>query len=84
MLLTQLVQKKLAPDMTPAELRAALTALGWSWADLAEPLGIDRSVPQRWTQVPPMVVLWVEQSLHWHAQRPKISPNWREATSVQE
>jgi transcriptional regulator with XRE-family HTH domain len=53
--------------MTPDELRAALTELGWSAPHLARLLGVGEKTPTNWllgrAKVPEDVGEWIEGSL---------------------
>ena len=58
--------------MTPQELRAALTELGWSAPHLARLLGVGEKTPTNWllgrAKVPDDVAEWLHQCVsiyHW-------------------
>ncbi len=66
-----------ATDMTPEEMRFALAELGWSWSDLADKLGANRSVVQRWRHVPPAVARWLEECRQVNRMMPPAPQCWR-------
>ena len=55
--------------MTPNELRAALTELGWSAPHLARVLGVGEKTPTNWllgrAKVPDDVASWVSRYARW-------------------
>ena len=56
--------------MTPNELRAALTELGWSAPHLARLLGVGEKTPTNWllgrAKVPQDVAWWIKEYLYGH------------------
>ena len=56
--------------MTPQELRAALTELGWSAPHLARLLGVGEKTPTNWllgrAKVPQDVADWVDEYAYGH------------------
>lgn len=56
--------------MTPAELRAVLAELRWSWRDLAIQLGTAHTVPQRWRHIPEDVAMWLANLVAAHRANP--------------
>jgi hypothetical protein len=69
--------------MTPAELHAALTAIGWSGRELAIRIGSHRNLPTAWLQgrtpIPPPIATWLNRLARLHQQNPPPS-NWRTAS----
>ena len=55
--------------MTPNELRAALTELGWSAPHLARLLGVGEKTPTNWllgrAKVPQDVAWWLDRYARW-------------------
>lgn len=69
--------------MTPADLRAAMSALRWSIARLAEALGCTETTIRRWlagdATVPPEVAAWLRRRLS--AERSDPPPRgWQRRT----
>lgn len=64
--------------MTPADLRAALTELGWSAPHLARLLGVGEKTPTNWllgrAKVPVDVAVWLSGHIVWHQQAMRLCP----------
>lgn len=69
--------------MTPAELKAALAAIGWSGRELAFRLGCHRNLPTAWssgrTPIPAPVAAWLRKLARLHGQNPAPA-DWRTAS----
>jgi hypothetical protein len=65
--------------MTPAELKAALTAIGWSGRELSIRADCHRNLPVRWLHgsipVPLSIAAWLNRLARFHEQHP--APEWR-------
>jgi transcriptional regulator with XRE-family HTH domain len=66
--------------MTPAEFSDALAALGWSRRHLAEQLGCDTGLANRWAAgraaIPPRIARWLMLLVKDHERRGKPD-GWR-------
>ena len=63
--------------MTPADLSAALTALGWSQRELARQLGCAESSVRQWltgkSRMRPALAAWLLDLARYHAEHPAPS-----------
>ena len=60
--------------MTPADLSAALAALGWSQRELARQLGVAESSVRQWltgkSRMRPDLLAWLLDLARYHAEHP--------------